>query len=135
MSAPQQPWPAFQPHPQGPAYPPMPPARRHSTFDNLATVVMFLLAFAAGAVSLFWSLFFGMATDACSTHCNDALIGWAYLITWGGTAAAAIVAFTGATLASKRGRPMWIWPTLALAMIIAATAIGAFTAGSVIPHS
>jgi hypothetical protein len=30
---------------------------------------------------------------------------------------------------------MWIWPTLALAMIIAATAIGAFTASSVIPNN
>jgi hypothetical protein len=62
------------------------------------------------------------------------LIGLAYLITWGGIAAAA-VAFTGVTLASKRGRPMWIWPTLALVMILAAAVIGAFTANSVIPHS
>ncbi len=112
----------------------MPPARRHSTFDNLATVVAFLLAFAAGTVSLYWSFFFAMASDACSTHCNEAFIGWAYLITWGGIAAAAIVAFAGVTVASKRGRPMWIWPSLALVTIIAAFVAGAFTANLAIPH-
>ncbi len=134
MSAPKQPWVA-SPCPYGPANAPTAPTPRHSTGDAVATALVFFIAVAAGAASLFWSLFFAMAADACDVQCNEALIGWAYLITWGGIAVAAIVAVVGVIVAFRRGRRMWVWPTLGLAIIIAAVFIGTLTADSVYPHS
>lgn len=126
MTAPQYPY-----HPY--YLPPQPPRRRHSSADVIVTVIMCTLAAGAAALGLMYSLFFAMATDACSTQCNEAALGWAYLVTWGGIAAAALLAFAGVIIAASRGRTLWIWPTSALVLIAVATTSGALLADSVIP--
>ena len=84
--------------------------------------------------TLWYSLFFAMATDSCATQCNDAVLGSAYLVTWGGVATAAVAAVAGIVIAAKRGWVMWVWPTAASVMIVAALVIGVYLANSVIHH-
>lgn len=95
---------------------------------------MFVFACVAGLFSLWYSLFFGMATDSCGDNCNTTALGWAYVVTWGGIATAALVAILGTIVAAARGRLMWIWPTLALVLIVVAIVTGVLLANSVIPH-
>jgi hypothetical protein len=121
--------------PYHPYYPPQqPPPKRHSTIDAVATAIMCMLAFGAAGLSFFYSLFFAMVTDACSTSCNTAPLGWAYVVTWGGLGLATVITIAGLTTASRRGRIMWIWPTLALVLIIVATISGVLLADMVITH-
>src|SRR5271167_683479 len=102
---------------QHPDFPPQ--QKQRSTADVIATVVTLLLAVIAGVLSLSFSMFFAMAADPCgSNNCNTA----------------AIVAIGGTLFAALRRRLMWVWPTVALVLIIAATGIGTLLAGSVTPH-
>ena len=118
---------------QHPDFPPQ--QKQRSTADVIATVATLLLAVIAGVLSLSFSMFFAMAADPCgSNNCNTEAIGWAYLITWGGVGVAAIVAIGGTLFAALRRRLMWVWPTVALVLIIVATGIGTLLAGSVTPH-
>ena len=79
-------------------------------------------------------MFFAMATDSCGDQCSYSALTAAYLVTWGGVAVAVIVAASGVILAAVRGATMWIWPTLALALIVVALVTGALLANSVMHH-
>jgi hypothetical protein len=118
-----------------PGYPyvrPQPPKR--STADVVATVVTFTLAAALALLCLASSLFFPMVTDSCANQCNDAMLGWAYLVTWGGVVIAALVAIGGSIFAAVRGRVMWVWPTVGLGLVVVAAIIGVALANSVFPR-
>jgi hypothetical protein len=129
-------YPYFPPpqRPGAPGFRPVHPLRRRSLIDIVITSVMSAFAVLAALGTLWYSLFFAMATDSCGTQCNDAVLGSAYLVTWGGVATAAVVAVAGIVIAAKRGWVMWVWPTVALGMIVAALVIGAYLASSVIHH-
>lgn len=116
-----------------PQYPPDAPKQR-SKADVVATVVILVLAAVTASLSLVFSLFFGMATDACGDNCNLAPLDWVYPVTWGGIAIAAIVAIGGVVIAAGRGRVMWVWPTIAVVLIVVTFGIGAELANSVHPH-
>ena len=88
----------------------------------------------AAVGSLWFSLFFAMATDSCGEQCNYTALTAAYLVAWGGVAVAVVVAAAGIVVAAVRGRVMWIWPTLALLLIVAALLIGMLLANSVMHH-
>ncbi len=109
-------------------------SNQRSTGDTIATVIMFVLAAIAGALSVSFSFFFVMATDSCSDNCDTSGLGWAYAVTWGGVGVAAIIAVGGIIIAAARKRVMWVWPTIALVLIIVAVVIGALFANSVVPH-
>jgi hypothetical protein len=98
------------------------PPKRHSTIDIIATLLTFVLAVSAGAYSFFTSAFWAMGWDECET-CNPPL-GWAYLATWGGIALAAAIASVGVVVAAVRGKIMWIWPTVALGLIVVGYVVG-----------
>jgi hypothetical protein len=90
-----------------PDHPPRPAS------DRVATVFAALLAILAGAGSVMLSPFFVMATDACGAdNCNLDRLTWAYVVTWGGVALAAVVAVAGVVRAARRGTAMWIWPVV-----------------------
>jgi hypothetical protein len=108
--------------------------KRRSTADVVATVVILVLAAVTASLSLVFSLFFGMATDACGDNCDTAPLDWVYPVTWGGIAIGAIVAIAGVVIAAARGRIMWVWPTIALVLIVVTFVIGAALANSVNPH-
>lgn len=95
---------------------------------------MSVLAVLAGMGSFFFSWFFAMATDACGSQCNTAALDWAYPVTWGGILLAGGVALVGMRMAGKPRWPMWIWPTVALALIVVTFLIGAQLADSVTHH-
>jgi hypothetical protein len=117
-------------HPHDP-----PQQEQRSTADVIATIAILLLAVIAGFLSVSFSMFFPMATDPCGTNnCNTDAIGWAYLVTWSGVGVAAIVAIGGTVFAALRQRLMWVWPTVALVLIVATGVIGTLLAGSVTPH-
>lgn len=107
------------------------PRPEHAPSKNDALIAGLLSAAAllAGCGSLFLSLFFAMAGDACmSNQCgNDLVMLLAYLITWGGVAAALWLTFAGSARASRRGEPTWPFPAAAIALII-----GTFIAGAVV---
>jgi hypothetical protein len=134
MTAPQNPYLPPPQYPGGPAFHRAPAPKRRSQLDIVATVILFAIAAMAGLASLWYSLFFVMATDSCGTQCNTAALGWAYVVTWGGIATAAMVAIVGIVVAAARGRVMWIWPTLALVLVVVGSVIGVLLANSVIPH-
>jgi hypothetical protein len=116
-----------------PQYPVDAPQRR-STADVVATVVTFTLAALAASLSLVFSFFFGMVTDGCGNDCNTAPLDWVYPVTWGGIAIAAVVAVGGVVIAARRGRVMWVWPTLALVLMVVTFVIGGELVDSVNPH-
>jgi hypothetical protein len=109
--------------------------QQRSTADTIATVVLLVLDAAAAVVSLWFSLFFTMATDPCGPdNCNTAAISWAYLVTWGGIGVAGVIAIAGTAIAAKRRRVMWVWPAAALVLVVVAIVAGVLSAGSVAPH-
>ena len=110
------------------------PHHHRSAADRMASVVMSTLALLAGLVSLFVSPFFAMSTDACgSTGCRDSLITWAYAVTWGGVALGVVVAVAGMVTAARRGTVMWVWPALALVLVVATFVSGSQLASAVAP--
>jgi len=114
--------------------PPTGPTDHRSTADRVATVVLATLAILAALISLFFSPFFVMATDACGhDDCRDSLVVWAYAVTWGGVAVAAGVAVVGMIAAARRRTAMWIWPALSVALVITTFVIGAELASSAAP--
>ena len=113
--------------------PPAPHAHR-SPVDRVATIVLTVLAVLTGMVSLFFSPFFVMSTDACGhNNCRDWLVTWAYAVTWGGLAVAALIGVVGMIVAARRGTTMWIWPAWALALVVVTFVIGAQLASSAAP--
>ena len=107
---------------------------QRSTTDTVATIILFVIAAIAGALSITYSFVFAMATDACAGRtCDTSALDWAYVVTWGGVGLAAIIAVAGVILAAARKRVMWVWPTVALVVIIVAVAVGALLADSVVP--
>ncbi|WAJ46536.1 hypothetical protein OK015_08790 [Mycobacterium sp. Aquia_216] len=112
-----------------------PQTNQRSKADTVATIILFVLAAIAGVLSVSYSFFFVMATDSCTgKNCDTSALDWAYAVTWGGVGIAAIVAVGGIIIAAARKRIMWVWPTIALLLIIVAVAIGAQLANSVVPH-
>jgi len=110
------------------------PAHR-SAADRVASVVLAALAVLATLVSLLVSPFFVMSTDACGhDNCRDSLVTWAYAVTWGGAAVAAVVAVVGMIAAARRRTAMWVWPALALLLVVTTFVIGAQLASSAAPR-
>ncbi len=106
------------------------PSARHSTTDIVVTVIVFAVAALAGLGLIWGSFFFALAADSCQSPCDGSPITWAYLVTWGGTAIAAVIAVVGVTIAAARGRLMWLWPTLALGLIVVAGGAGVLLVNS-----
>lgn len=103
--------------------------------DTIVTVIMSVLAAIAGVVAVSYSFIFAMATDSCSANnCDTSALDWAYAVAWGGVGIAAIVGVGGIIIAAARKRVMWVWPTIALGLIIVAVVIGSMLANSVGPH-
>ena len=93
---------------------------------------MSALAAVAGLGSFAFSWFFVMATDSCGPdNCHESRLWMAYALTWGGIAAAGILAITGMVRAARRGTALWIWPACAVVLIGLSWAAGAALATSV----
>lgn len=108
------------------------PAPRPAS-DRLITMLMSVLAVLAAVGSVGLSPFFVMATDACGPdNCDDSKLTWAFVVTWGGVAVAAVVGVVGLIRAARRGTVMWIWPTVALALVVATFGWGFALAVSVL---
>lgn len=110
------------------------PHDHRSAGDRVATLIACALASLAVMVSLFFSPFFVMATDSCGhDNCRDPLVTWAYAVTWGGVAIAVVVAVVGMIRAIRRRTVMWIWPAIALALVVVTFVVGAQLASSAAP--
>jgi hypothetical protein len=115
-------------------YPPAYRPRRHSIVDITITSILSAVAGLAALGSLAFSLFFAMATDSCDKQCDYHALNAAYLVTWGGVGAAVLIGAAGVIVAVVRGWKMWIWPSLALGLIVVALGIGVHLADSVLHH-
>ena len=110
-----------------------PSTRRRSPVDRAVTVVMCVVAAVAAGCSVVSSFFFVMATDSCgSDNCDLSKITWAYALTWGGVGVALALSVTGLIMAARRGTAMWVWPVMALVLVLATFAGGAAVAMSVV---
>jgi hypothetical protein len=116
-------------------YPPAHRQRRHSVVDITVTSILSAIAGIAALGSLSFSFFFVMATDSCGTQCDSATLNAAYLVTWGGVGVAVLIGAAGVIIAAVRGWVMWIWPTLALGLIVAALGVGVHLADSLMHHA
>lgn len=114
--------------------PAVPTTFHRSAIDRVASVALTALALFAAGVSLFFSPFFVMTTDACGPdECNDSVVAWAYAVTWGGVILAAVVAVAGMIYAARHQTVMWLWPMLATVLVVVTFVIGAQLASSVAP--
>jgi len=108
------------------------PEHKRSAGEVIATVALGALAAAAAACSLAVSPFFVMATDSCGPDdCNLTNLTLAYVLTWGGVAAGALIGVVGVVVAWRRNRRAWVWPAAALAVVVVGFALGALLAMSV----
>ena len=108
--------------------------RRHSVVDITLTSILSVVAGLAALGTVCFSFFFVMATDSCNEHCDTAALNAAYLVTWGGVGLAVVIGASGVIVAAVRGWLMWIWPMLALALIVVALGIGVHLADAVMHH-
>ena len=109
--------------------------RRHSVVDITLTWILSVIAGLAAFGTIGFSFFFVMATDSCNEHCAYDALNAAYIVTWGGVGAAVVLAVAGVIVAAVRGWLMWIWPALALLLILVALGIGVHLANAVMHHN
>ena len=111
-------------------YPQYPLQRKPFSTADLVLTPLFgiglLLACAAGFV---YSGFAAMATDGCGgtpERCDYGLINTAYVVAWGGIAAALLVAVVGIVIAAVRRGTMFIWPLVGGVIFVAGMVGGGF---------
>jgi cytochrome bd-type quinol oxidase subunit 2 len=109
--------------------------RRHSTVDITLTAILSVVAGLAAFGTVGFSFFFVMAADSCNEHCAYDALNAAYIVTWGGVAVAVLLAVAGVIVAAVRGWLMWIWPAVALLLIVVALGIGVHLANAVMHHN
>jgi hypothetical protein len=108
--------------------------RRHSVVDITLTAILSVLAVLAAMGTIGFSFFFVMAADSCNEHCDTGALNAAYAVTWGGVGVAVLIGVSGVIVAAVRGWLMWIWPALALLVILVAMGIGVHLADTVMHH-
>jgi hypothetical protein len=109
--------------------------RRHSATDVTLTVILSVVAGLAAFATVGFSFFFVMAADSCNEHCDPGALNGAYIVTWGGVGLAVLIGATGVIVAAVRGWRMWIWPAVALPLILVALGIGVHLADTVMHHN
>ena len=109
--------------------------RRHSVVDITLTSILSVLAALAAMATVGFSFFFVMAADSCNEHCDAGALNGAYAVTWGGVGVAVLIGVSGVIVAAVRGWLMWIWPALALLLILVAMGIGVHLADTVMHHN
>lgn len=109
--------------------------RRHSVVEITLTSILSLLAGLAAAGTVGFSFFFVMAADSCNQHCDTGALKAAYAVTWGGVGIAVVIGVSGVIVAAVRGWRMWIWPALALLLILGALGTGVHLADTVMHHN
>ena len=114
--------------------PPEAPQPHRSPADRLAAIVLTVLVVLAGLVSLFVAPFFAMTPTVCGPgECRGSTVVWASVVSWAGVCLAAVLAVAGMVSAARRKTVMWVWPALALALVVVTFVIGAQVASSVAP--
>ncbi|MBF6469909.1 hypothetical protein IU427_32825 [Nocardia beijingensis] len=115
-----QPWPPHGAPASSPAG-----QRPVRTWDVVLAIVLYCVAAVLGSAAAYFTLFFAFATDPCGTdNCRTDYLGWAFAVSWGGTALA-IVGVTGMLiLAAVKRWYMWYWPVLAIVLIVLSFAGG-----------
>ena len=109
--------------------------RRHSAADITLTSILSVVAGLAAFATVGFSFFFVMAADSCNEHCDPNALNGAYIVTWGGVGLAVLIGASGVIVAAVRGWLMWIWPAIALLLILVALGIGVHLADNVMHHN
>lgn len=106
---------------------PSPAQWRRSSADVVATVVLFVVEFAASlyffVLSLppAWLLFMPTCSD-CPAFSNLLVVGVAVM--WGGIAITLVITAAGVGMAGARRRRMWVWPALGLVLLVSSFLLG-----------
>ncbi|WP_174190170.1 hypothetical protein [Nocardia barduliensis] len=122
------------PHPGPPVRPDLRQPVR--TWDVVLAVVLYCVAAVLALAAAYFTVFFAFASDPCGPdNCRTDYLGWAFVVSWGGTAFA-IVGVTGMLiLAAVKRWYMWYWPVLAIVLIVASFCGGLALAAQVHPAS
>lgn len=99
---------------------------RNDVVDGAIGAIAWVAFLVVGSCSVFFSLLFGMATDACftGTACNEDLVLPAMIVVWAGTTVAFLVASVGTTVGRALGRYSFYWPIVAIGITIIGLIIG-----------
>ncbi|MGK8521176.1 hypothetical protein ACRS6B_06265 [Nocardia asteroides] len=119
-----------------PPYPWVPPAARQPmrTWDVVLAVVLYGVAVILGPAAAYFTVFFAFATDPCGPDdCRTGYLGWAFVVSWGGTAFAIVGATVMLIVAAVRRWYLWYWPVLAIVLTVASFGGGLALASQVHP--
>lgn len=128
MMPPQQPNnPGYQPSSLD-AGNPREPRGRANVWDVISTVAVSIVLVIGAGMAAWMSLYFGQTRQMCHTDgCPAIPLGrgeWFYPVTWGGTLGAFVIAAIGPFVSLRWHRPMWIWPVIAIVIVIASYIAG-----------
>ncbi|MET9024799.1 hypothetical protein ABZW96_04170 [Nocardia sp. NPDC004168] len=102
------------------------------TWDVVLAVVLYSVAVVLGAAAAYFTVFFAFASDPCGQdNCRTEYLGWAFAVSWGGTATAIVGVTAILVLAAIKRWYMWYWPVLAMALIVLSFAGGVALASQV----
>lgn len=125
------PYPGHSPYPAVPAPGPT-KKRRYLLPDVLATVVLSVVVGLAAVISAALSLWFGFVGDSCrNDQCFESTAAQlTYPVTFGGIAVAVVGGLLGIGVSALCRWPLWVWPAMALVVVVAS-----FIAGALLTHS
>lgn len=104
------------------------PEWRVNVWDVISTVAVSIVLVIGAGMAAWMSLYFGHARQMCATEgCPAIPVGngdWFYPVTWGGTLGAFVIAAIGPFFSLRWRRPMWIWPVIAIGIIVVSYVVG-----------
>ncbi|NNG96266.1 hypothetical protein [Gordonia araii] len=130
---------SYRPAVYPPVPPPVVPNRAPMTgwriADIIATIVATVVFGVLAALAAYVTVFFVMMGGSCHSgaDCSTDLIGWAYLVSWGGAAVASLVVTVGVVVGAVRRKVMVVWPLAGTVIVIATFAAGYLMAAQSIP--
>lgn len=98
--------------------------------DQIATLSLGLVAIATAVFAYSLTPLFVMATDNCPADCDISAVRLGVAVTWIGTAVVLTAMLLGIVWSRRRGRMGFVWPLLAIPVIVGLLLIGAGIAAS-----
>ncbi|ALG84052.1 hypothetical protein ACH46_05440 [Gordonia phthalatica] len=100
--------------------------------DIVGAVLGWIALIAAAGMAVFYSFFFVMITDSCfgPTVCDEDRVGDGMFIVWGGALLALVTTMVGTVVCAAKGRLVFYWPLIGLAIAIVGFHFGVTTAES-----
>ncbi|MEU7630180.1 hypothetical protein AB0C34_09375 [Nocardia sp. NPDC049220] len=94
-------------------------APRVRAWDLALAVVLYCAAAVLGMAAAYFTLFFAFAADSCTPdNCRSEYLTWGFAVSWGGTAFALLGSLALIIVAVVKRWYLWMWPVLAMVLIV-----------------